>query len=73
MQFVLENVSEQGVRMGKLLWRNLNNKHLQQASDTPLCLLYSRCGQVPHLTIDMLEETLTQSPNQPTMLTLPTL
>ena len=73
MQFVLENVSEQGVRVGKLLWKNASNKCLQQASETPLCLLYSRAGHVPHLTKDVLEELLGSTQTQPTMLTLPTL
>ena len=73
MQFVLENVSEQGVRVGKLLWKNVSNKCLQQASETPLCLLYSRAGHVPHLTKDVLEELLGSTQTHPTMLTLPTL
>ena len=73
MQFVVENVSEQGVRLGKLLWRNLSHKQAQYASETPLFLLYTRAGHVPHLTDDVLRELLDSPQAQPTMLTLPTL
>lgn len=72
MQFVLESISEQGIRAGKLIWRNVSNKQLQHVSETPLCLLYTRAGHVPHLTDDVLKELLGSSQSHPTMLTLPT-
>ena len=53
MQFVVESVSAHGARVGELLV----NGGLCGALETPLCLLYTRSGAVPHLTGDALAGT----------------
>ena len=63
---MLESVTDQGVRMGKLLWGTSTTNptigsHPQPVREapTPLCLLYTRGGSVPHLTPDILEGVVT--------------
>lgn len=66
---MLESVTDQGVRMGKLLWgtsgkipaNSAIGSHPQPVHQalTPLCLLYSRGGSIPHLTPDILEGVVT--------------
>lgn len=62
MRFVLESVSEQGVRMGKIFWGACGNSPTHPAigttvgeAFTPLCLLYTRGGSIPHLTPDIVQ------------------
>ena len=52
MKFVLEGVSSQGVRLGRLLLPG--SQGCGQGVETPMCLLYTRMGVVPHLTNDVL-------------------
>lgn len=65
MQYVLEDVTSHGVRLGRVLFGG------QKSVETPLCLLYTRVGVVPYLTSDMLGGVA----NRPlaSLLTLPTL
>ena len=48
MRFVLEGVSGHGVRLGRLLLPG------SAGVETPVGLLYTRVGVVPHLTNDIL-------------------
>ena len=54
MQFVVEGVSGEGVRLGRLL----GARHAQLGS--PLCLLYCRTGALPHLTSDLAQTVLSE-------------
>ena len=64
MQFALESVSGQGVRLGKLLFNG-------GVLETPLCLLYTRGGAVPHLADDVLRDV--EARPRAAVITLPTL
>ena len=66
MQYVLESVSAQGVRLGRIV---LNGG--QTVLETPLCLLYTRAGAAPHLADDVLKDV--EGRPQAALLTLPTL
>lgn len=51
MQYVLEDVTSRGMRLGRVLF---GAGGAQRSVETPLCLLYTRVGVVPHLTNDVL-------------------
>ncbi len=57
MQFVLENATSHGARLGKMLFREG-----RAAVETPLCLLYTRGGAVPHLADDLLRDVQAKPP-----------
>ncbi len=57
MQFVLENVTSHGARLGKLLFRDGRG-----VVETPFCLLYTRGGAVPHLADDVLGDVSEKPP-----------
>ena len=68
MQYVLEDVTSQGVRLGRVLF---GASGAQRSMETPLCLLYTRVGVVPYVTNDMLGGVANRP--QAALLTLPTL
>ena len=72
MQFVVENVSSSGVRLGKLLWTSNGQNAAVHTLETPLCLLYTRAGFIPHLT-DEIVDGVVESSSHAAMLTLPTM
>ena len=51
MQFFVNNIGAEGVRSGR--WVGSNSA---STFETPACLLYTRCGAVPCLGLDLLED-----------------
>lgn len=65
MQFLLLRGGGCGPRLGRLVWHTVQHQQQGQRQGTPapplatpLCLLYSRGGAMPHLTRDLEEEVL---------------
>lgn len=74
MEFVLESVNSVGVRCGKLMLTN------GLVFETPMCLAYTRCGAVPHVTPEVMHQAFaTRGMEQPALqmntrhMTLPSL
>lgn len=68
MKFVLEKVTDSGVRLGKMVWWTGNKRSI---IETPLCLPLTRGGAIPHLVQSGYHE-ISHRPSA-AMLTLPSL